>query len=277
MAGEHDFATVTTYTSMFLKRYPLLSYFVLAYALTWAIEVPMLLNVRGVISLHLPAWLEALAAFGPALAAVLVLGFWQGAAGVRELLNSLCRWRVPVIWWLVTLLSPVAIMLGALVITGDLDRLFSGELTGALVKQGRLLEVLLLGGVLRGLGEEPGWRGLALPLLRRRFSPFVATLALWPVWTCWHLPSMLMRPEFALGAWVGFALGMLAAAALLTLLYEHTRSVLLVAIWHALINITRTIAGEASQDAFFMFAQLMMLVGTAIIIYWVFANRNERE
>jgi len=261
---------------MLLKRYPLLSYFVLAYALTWVIEVPMMLAARGVISLHMPGWLEALAAFGPMAAAVIVLSRWQGEAGVRRLIDGLCRWQVPIVWWLLTLLSPFAVMLVALAITGDIDRFFSGELIGELSTQGRLVEVILLGGVLRGLGEEPGWRGLALPLLRGRYSPFFATLALWPVWTCWHLPSLLMRPEFALGAWFGFALGILAAAVFLTLLYEHTQSILLVAVWHALINITRAIAGAASPDAFFVFAQLMMLVGTAIIIYWVFAGRNIR-
>jgi membrane protease YdiL (CAAX protease family) len=133
-------------------------------------------------------------------------------------------------------------------------------------------EVLVLGGVLRGLGEEPGWRGLALPLLRGRYGPLLATLILWPVWTCWHLPSFLIRPEFAVGAWLGFAVGILAATAWSTLLYDKTRSVLMIAIWHALINITRNIAGTASTEAFFAFAQVMIGIGGIVFVYWLIAR-----
>ena len=46
----------------FIRRHPLLSYFLLAYIFTWAIEVPMLRGARGIIDVHLPMWLEALAA-----------------------------------------------------------------------------------------------------------------------------------------------------------------------------------------------------------------------
>ncbi len=259
---------------MFLKRHPLLSYFLLAYLLTWIVEVPMMLDARGLLSVSIPHWAEAMAAFGPFAAALIVLGVWQGQTGMRKLIFSLCDWRVSGAWWAVTVIFPIVIMLAALIITGTAERFFSGELIRGLWAEGRWFDVLVLGGVLRGLGEEPGWRGLALPLLRGRHSALIASLLLWPVWTFWHLPSFLMRPEFALGAWFGFSLGILAATVFLTLLYDQTRSVLLAAVWHALINITRSIAGSASQDAFFVFAQLMMLAGTVIIIYWIFSGRN---
>jgi hypothetical protein len=81
-----------------------------------------------------------------------------------------------------------------------------------------------------------------------------------------------MRPEFQLGAWIGFSFGILAAAAWSTLLYDRTRSVLMIAIWHALINITRNIAGTASTEAFFAFAQVTIVIGLCVIIYWAFAR-----
>jgi membrane protease YdiL (CAAX protease family) len=40
--------------------------------------------------------------------------------------------------------------------------------------------------------EEFGWRGLALPLLQRRFNPFWAGLILGIIWAGWHIPSFLM-------------------------------------------------------------------------------------
>lgn len=255
-----------------IKKYPLLSYFLLAYLLSWSLEVPMALTARGIINVHLPFWLEALAGFGPFAAAVIVLKITEGSGGVRRLLDSLLRWRVPGIWLLATVLSPFAVLFAALAITGETDKFFSGELIGQLSTEGKLLELILIGGVLRGIGEEPGWRGLALPLLRGRYGPLLATLLLWPVWTCWHLPSFLLRPEFAVGAWVGFAVGILAATAWTTLLYDKTRSVLMIAIWHALINITRGIAGSASTEAFFAFAQAMLAIGLCVIIYWLFVR-----
>lgn len=43
----------------------------------------------------------------------------------------------------------------------------------------------LLGGP---LGEEPGWRGYALPKLERQYGPVRAWLVLSVLWTVWHLP-----------------------------------------------------------------------------------------
>ena len=251
-----------------IARYPLLSYFVLAYLLTWSVEVPMLLAARGVIDMHLPPVLEAMASFGPFIAALIVLKLDPNSPGVAQLFASLLRWRVPVFWLLVTVLSPFVVMFVALFMTGETDKLLSGELCRELAVGGRFLELILFAGVLRGVGEEPGWRGYALPLLRSRFGPLLATLALWPVWLCWHLPSFLMR-DFQLGAWLGFTFGILAAAAWSTLLYDRTRSVLMIAIWHALINITRSMAGAASMGSFLAFAQVVTGLGLLIMLYWL--------
>ncbi len=150
--------------------------------------------------------------------------------------------------------------------------LLSGELCRGITEQGRWLDIILLGAVLRGFGEEPGWRGFALPVLRTRFGPLLATLALWPFWLCWHLPAFLMRPEFQIGAWIGFSFGILAATAWSTLLYDRTRSVLMIVLWHALINMTRTLTGSASSEAFVMFAQVVTGLGLLVIVYWLIAR-----
>lgn len=252
-----------------IRRWPLLSYFLLAYFFTWVIEVPMMLAARGIITLELPHWLEAMAAFGPFVAALVVLNVTRGPDGIRELFASLLRWRVSTLWFAAAVVSPFLILFAALAMTGQTAELLSGRLCAAIADEGRWVGILVTGGLLRGIGEEPGWRGFALPLLRGRFGPLLATLALWPVWACWHLPSFLMRPEFQLGAWIGFSFGILAAAAWSTLLYDKTRSVLMIALWHALINITRTMAGSVSSEAFFAFAQLMTGIGLLVIVYWL--------
>lgn len=45
--------------------------------------------------------------------------------------------------------------------------------------------VLLAGGP---LGEELGWRGLALPVLRDQLGLLTAALVIGIIWAVWHLP-----------------------------------------------------------------------------------------
>ncbi|MCD2195790.1 CPBP family glutamic-type intramembrane protease [Actinomycetospora endophytica] len=73
------------------------------------------------------------------------------------------------------------------------------------------------------LGEEPGWRGFALPGLQARLSPLAATAIaiLAVVVTVWHLPLVLIahsvegsiQPSGPIliytGVWVAVAVGLL--------------------------------------------------------------------
>ncbi len=169
----------------------LLTFFVLAFGITWALWIPAGLSARGAVHLPVPALvLVVVGGFGPLLAAVITVARTEGGRGVRSLSAQLDPRGVPRRWFLVTLsliplnLAPVA---GHLAAGGPAP---SGQtLLGALlVFPVQLLFVAAVGG---GLDEEVGWRGFALPRMLHASRPLVAHAVLGVVWACWHLPLWL--------------------------------------------------------------------------------------
>jgi membrane protease YdiL (CAAX protease family) len=100
-----------------------------------------------------------------------------------------------------------------------------------------------------GIGEEPGWRGFALPRIQERYGPLWGSLLLGALWGVWHLPLWLWIPGHSgarsglLGIGVPF-LGwfafIVAFAVLITWVFNHTHgSVLLAGLFHASHNATQ--------------------------------------
>jgi uncharacterized protein len=79
-----------------LRRYPLTSFFILTYAITWA-GIPF----------------GRFFTFGPLLAALIVVGLTQGKAGLRRLI----RWRVGWVWYVLAITVPLAVWLRPLAST----------------------------------------------------------------------------------------------------------------------------------------------------------------
>lgn len=79
--------------------------------------------------------------------------------------------------------------------------------------------------------EEFGWRGLSLPLLQRRFTPFWAGLILGIIWAVWHIPAFLIggTPQSAWSFAPYFA-GVIAASVIITALFNDSRGSLLTAV-----------------------------------------------
>src|SRR3954464_11834006 len=81
-----------------VRSHPLLSYVVLAYAISWAWWIPMALRgdvVRA--GVGWPTHLPGLA--GPALSAAIVTALAEGRTGLADLGARLTRWRVGWGWW----------------------------------------------------------------------------------------------------------------------------------------------------------------------------------
>src|SRR5215208_6258599 len=94
----------------FIKRHPVLSYFALAFAISWG---GMLLIIGGpgafpgtkeqverLFLFVMMAWFA-----GPSVASILLTGLLHGRAGFRDLLTRMTRWRVGARWYAVALLT----------------------------------------------------------------------------------------------------------------------------------------------------------------------------
>ena len=102
-----------------LARYPLTSYFLLAFIITWLPILPMSFSRNvgiGLLPYDLPdavvSILYVVASFiGPSLAAVIVLALTEGRAGVMRLLKRCVQWRVKPRWYAVVLCANLVIWL----------------------------------------------------------------------------------------------------------------------------------------------------------------------
>jgi membrane protease YdiL (CAAX protease family) len=236
---------MTSRISDWTRQHPLAAYFALAYAITWTVGLLLAASLRGWIGVQIPASAHYLAAYGPMLSAFIVTAMTAGAAGVRELVGRMTRWRVGTRWILVALGSPIALYAIAALIMRvssgawpDWSR-FGGavELPGLAGLAGWAFHTLTF-----GIGEETGWRGFALARLQKGRSARSATLMLWVFWAIWHVAMFTYKENFlAMGIFdvVGWLVGMLSGAIVLTWLYNSTQgSILMVALWHGTYNAT---------------------------------------
>lgn len=83
-----------------LRQHPVAAYYVLALAVSWAVELPLGAIQQGWAGWNIPFSAHYLAALGPMLAALIVTALTTGAAGLGELWGRITRWRVGWKWWL---------------------------------------------------------------------------------------------------------------------------------------------------------------------------------
>ena len=217
-----------------VKRHPLITFFVLAYALSWWPAILYALDL-------LP---QPIVGFGPFLAALVVLAITQGKTGVVGLLRRMVRWRVGLRWCAVALLLAFAIALAAAVFNVLLGaQAPSSAVLGGWTDLFPTFFLLLLIPGIGGAWEEPGWRGYALPRLQSGRSALVASLILGVLWAFWHLPLMVVGEV----NWSDLVL-VIAVSVVFTWVFNSANgSVLIVMLMHAMNN---TISGSFFSPMF---------------------------
>jgi membrane protease YdiL (CAAX protease family) len=264
-------STSIVYESTRIKPQPvmgtktLVSFLALTFGLSW---VPMslfmlfadqLTPLIGEMSTTNPFFL--LAVYAPGLSGMILVWHHYGLKGVGSFFRRLSLWRAPIQWWLFLLLGIPVIIYTAAAIKGTLNSPF--PFSPWIMLFPALVQSLLLG----PLGEEFGWRGLALPLLQRRFSPFWASIILGVVWAVWHAPAFALSgtPQSA-WSFGPFFLGLIAITVIMTPLFNAARGSLLIAMLYHL-NIMNPIFPDAQPwDSY-------LLAIVAVVI--VFLNRRQ--
>jgi membrane protease YdiL (CAAX protease family) len=272
-----------------IKRKPLLMYFVFAFAFFWlflALELVFILVVLGMDMSAVPSWVfigsSILGSWMPSLAAAVVTGVCEGRAAVGKLFGMFFKFKLPGRWYLAALL-PVVWTFAAV----GIYRLFDGEPAGGFNTYPVFWINLFLSTVLTGAtGEEPGWRGFALPRLLQKRSPLATGLSLGVIWGFWHLPLWLMggMPMSELLPYVGaFMVSIISLTVVMTWIFMRTsHSLVPMVLAHFTMNFALNLAvdglGLAPQiPVFYIIAGLSAVIAAVVAAFGGLAPKKAVE
>ena len=242
----------------------LLPYLLITFGIAWGLLglylfLPEQATARfGPLSASHPGFI--LAVWSPAFAAFAVVSYCGGIQGLRAFLSRLFLWRCPAAWYAYLFIGfPLVFFAGSAVKGNLLSDPFPFDGIAPMLAAMGFMFIL-------GPMEEFGWRGVALPLLQRRFEPFWAGLILGLIWSTWHLPAFFMSgtPQSAWGV-MPFLVGSVCLSVILTPLYNASHgSILLAVLYHFQAN--NPLWPDAQPyDSYF-------LVAVAVIVVWL--NRS---
>jgi membrane protease YdiL (CAAX protease family) len=207
----------------------------LTFGLTWGLAALLILMYDQVVAIFgefsYTNPLFILAVYSPGIAGVFLVWWHYGLKGLGSFFWRLTLWRAPVLWWLFLVLGIPAIFFAGAAVKGTIGEPFPFSPWTQVLPA--LALALFIGPI-----EEFGWRGLALPLLQRRFAPFWAGLILGGIWGVWHVPAFLLSgtPQSA-WAFGPFFIGVIAISVILTPMFNAAQGSLLVAVlYHFQMN-----------------------------------------
>jgi membrane protease YdiL (CAAX protease family) len=192
--------------------------------------------------------------WSPAIAGIGLVWRHHGSRGVVDFLGRLRLWRAPISWWIFLLLGIPAVKYIGAALNGVAGEFPFSPWYGVLPAMALAMFI--------GPIEEFGWRGVALPLLQRRYAPLWAGLVLGGFWAVWHAPAFLLSgtPQ---SAWDfgPYLIGVLALSVIITPLFNAAAgSILIAMIFHFQMN------GPAWPDAQPWENYLFALSAIAVVI-----------
>lgn len=224
-----------------ISQRSILYFFLLSFGITWGLSV---LTTENLLPFTVPSVVATVSAiflhYGPAVAAIIMVGLSGGQTDILSLLKKLGMWRVGASWYLFVFCYPLALRLLAV----GVDVVFGGKppqlLSATDVPDGNPILLIPVVFIIvffqAGLAEEIGWRGYGLPGLQKQYGALVASLLLGTIWGIWHFHPQNFSNLWPLALW--YFIDIIAFTILITWVYNNTKgSILLVALFHTASNV----------------------------------------
>lgn len=241
-----------------MKTRALIPYFTITFGLAWSMVVLLIAfpeqieSIFGDLSAKNPLFI--LAVYSPAIAAF-TLVLWTGSfAGLKHFLSRMLLWRAHWGWYAYLLIGIPFLFYAGSALKGNLftDPFPFTSISTAL---SALAFMMILGPM-----EEFGWRGVAQPLIQRKFAPFWAAIIIGIIWGLWHLPAFFLSgtPQSA-WSFLPFFTASIALSVIVTPLFNVSGgSILLPALIHWQLN--NPIFPDAAPN------DTIMFVGAALVV-----------
>lgn len=244
------------------RKHALTLFFALAYAWAWLVFVPMVVFHASIV------W-TVLATFGPTVAALVTHRLATGNYRAFRLYTTWPRTLGATAMGVGLMVLAYVVLPG--VTTADPRKLHWNILTSIAVYN----YSTLLGGP---LGEEPGWRGYALPRLEAAFGPVRSSLLLGLLWSGWHLPLFFYPGWTSSPLWI-YVLIVTSQTFILTYATNFARFGVITPIaMHATFNTVSKFLGglfaDTQPSALIPFELVMASSGLAIAMVLVLATRG---
>jgi membrane protease YdiL (CAAX protease family) len=270
----------------FIKRHPVLTFYGLAFAISWGGILIVVGGPKGypgtpeqIAQLFLFVMLAWFA--GPSVTSLLVTGLVDGRAGFRELLSRLLKWRVGARWYAIALLTAPLVYVAISFALSLSSREFLPNILTTSDKAALLLMGLAYGLIGGGFCEELGWTGFAVPRLRQRYGVLPTGLIVGVLWGAYHFSVIYWAssPSGALPLAILFAqhfAWMPAFRVLMVWVYGRTGSLLVAMLMHAslssgmLILTPTAISGVPLLTWLLVLAAVLWVVVAAVAV----ANRG---
>jgi uncharacterized protein len=254
-------------TQSVVLRHPLISFFVLTYAIAWMLWAPLVI-FRDRVPPSLAFVLLMLGSLVPSTVGVVFVALLRGRSGVRTLLGRLVHARIGLRWYLaavaLTMLVPLAV--GISILMGGNTPVVDNTILGVLF----LFAFMIFPG--SALGEELGWRGFALPRMQALQNALKASLVIGILWGTWHLPLWLRGAESnPISLYVPFVVAVIASSVIYTWLYNNTGgSLFIIVLYHAAINLPITVLitplGSQMVQPFLIYVGITVLAAVVVVI-----------
>lgn len=258
-------------------------YFAMTFALSWALFIPAAIYYKGSITpataFNKPVFvlLQSLGAAVPSLTAIFLIRCFYGKALLKEVFKRYKIWKLGIRWYvysvfLYPLLTWVSISI-YLFSNGrpfrlDPETSFGNMLNTLGIFVIVILPVIYLSQIFTSpLLEELGWRGLALPLLQKKFNALTSSIIIGLAWGVWHLPvAYLYHHDFSFLS-VLMTVDMVAISIIMTWVFNSTMGSMLTALlFHASLNISIMVF-DAGQPGWIAHCLAWLAALTLLFIY----------